>query len=66
VDQLDLSNPPVLHQFARSVKYWNRTLLQLRLEDYSITPGDIDHDARLSDRQRKRLLAVDILAGPRR
>ncbi len=60
-DVLDLAQPPVAHEFAGLAKFTGRTLHAARLEHPVVAAHGVHHRARLGDRQRQRLLAIDVL-----
>ncbi len=61
--RLQVADPAVADQLAGAAEAMVRPLLAAGLEDDVMLAHRVAHGAALGDRQRQRLLAVDVLAG---
>ncbi len=66
MDRQHLSDPPAADQFAGEAEVALAALLAAGLKHAAVSSHRRDHVPGLADRQRQRLLAVDVLAGPGR
>src|SRR5208282_2887415 len=66
LDGSDFADAPVPHQFAPPAKVLDRPLPTAGLPDAALALTLLDHGQAFAEVVRQRLLAVDILLGPRR